>query len=62
MDGQERCPTGNGGNSTITNQDEQLILTATVAAVPVQGTALGTEDDSHLQGQYKVMAGDVAGS
>jgi hypothetical protein len=56
------CPEGDGGNSTVTNQDEAVILAATVAAVPVQGTALGTEDDSHLQGQYKVMAGDVAGS
>lgn len=56
------CPEGDGGNSQVTNQDEQLILNATVAAVPVQGTALGAEDDSHLQGQYKVMAGDVAGS
>jgi hypothetical protein len=56
------CPEGNGGNSQITNQDEQLILSATVTAVPVKGTALGTEDDSHLQGQYKAMAGDVAGS
>jgi hypothetical protein len=60
MDGQERCPTGNGGNSTITNQDEQLILNATVAAVPVRGTALGTEDDSHVSLGYH--DGDVAGS
>lgn len=56
------CPEGDGGNSQVTNQNEQLILNATVAAVAIQGTALGTEDDSHLQGQYKVMAGDVAGS
>lgn len=56
------CPTGDGGNSNITNQNERMILDATVASVPVKGTALGIEDDSHLEGQYKVMAGDVAGS
>lgn len=42
------CPEGDGGNSTLTNQDEQLILNATVAAVPIQNTALGREDDSHV--------------
>lgn len=54
------CPEGPGGNSTITNQDEQLILNATVAAVAIQNTALGTEDDSHVTTGYH--DGDVAGS
>lgn len=54
------CPTGDGGNSTITNQDEQLILNATVAAVPIQNTALGSEDDSHVVIGFR--DGDVAGS
>lgn len=62
MTAADPCPTGDGGNSTITNQDEQAILNTTVTAVPVRGTALGSEDDSHLQGQYAVMATDVAGS
>jgi hypothetical protein len=47
------CPTGDGGNSTITNQNEQAILNTTVTAVPVQNTALGTEDDSHVSIGYK---------
>lgn len=54
------CPEGDGGNSQITNQDEQAILTATVAAVSIQNTALGTEDDSHVTSGYH--DGDVAGS
>ncbi|MFF4019993.1 hypothetical protein [Streptomyces sp. NPDC001843] len=54
------CPTGDGGNSNITNQDECLILAATIAAVPIQNTALGTEDDSHVSIGYRDA--DVAGS
>jgi hypothetical protein len=54
------CPEGNGGNSQITNQDEQLILNATVAAVAIQNTPLDTEDDSHVSIGYH--DGDVAGS
>lgn len=55
------CPTGDGGNRNIINQDEAKILAATIAAV---GTRAGgtREDDSHVMGQYKVMASDVAGS
>lgn len=54
------CPEGDGGNSTITNQDEQLILNATLSAVAIQNTALGTEDDSHVVLGFR--DGDVAGS
>lgn len=54
------CPEGNGGNSTITNQDEQMILNATVSTVPIQNTELGTEDDSHVTIGYHDA--DVAGS
>ncbi|MEW2498374.1 hypothetical protein AB0942_33305 [Streptomyces nodosus] len=54
------CPTGPGGNLTIVNQDQQNILDATVAAVPVRGTALGVEDDSHVSPLFR--GGDVAGS
>jgi hypothetical protein len=56
----DRCPTGDGGNKNLVNQDEQLILNATVAAVPVQNTALGTEDDSHVVIGFRDA--DVAGS
>lgn len=54
------CPTGDGGNNTITNQDEAMILAATIAATPVELTALGSEDDSHVSTGYR--DGDVAGS
>jgi hypothetical protein len=54
------CPTSDGGNSTITNQNEQAILNATVAAVAIQNTALGSEDDSHVVIGFR--DGDVAGS
>lgn len=54
------CPEGSGGNITIINQDEQLILNATLAAVPIRNTALGTEDDSHVVLGFRDA--DVAGS
>ncbi len=56
----DRCPTGDGGSSTITNQDERAILDATIAAVPVRNTPLGIEDDSHVVIGYR--DGEVAGS
>jgi hypothetical protein len=31
-----RCPEGNGGNSTITNQDEAEILARTTQGLPVR--------------------------
>ncbi|MFF3363582.1 hypothetical protein [Streptomyces misionensis] len=54
------CPVGPGGNMDVVNQDEAMILAATVAATPVELTALGTEDDSHVGPGYR--DGDVAGS
>jgi hypothetical protein len=54
------CPEGPGGNSVITNQDEAMILAATIGGVPVRGTALGMEDDSHVTTGYRDA--DVAGS
>lgn len=54
------CPEGDGGNSTIINQDEQMILNATVNGVQIRNTGLGTEDDSHVTIGYR--DGDVAGS
>lgn len=54
------CPEGDGGNSTVTNQDEQMILNATVSAVAIQNTSLGTEDDSYVTPGFG--DGDVAGS
>jgi hypothetical protein len=54
------CPTGDGGNKNLVNQDEQLILNATVSGVPIKNTALGAEDDSHVVIGFR--DGDVAGS
>lgn len=54
------CPTTDGGNSQLVNGDECQILNATIAAVPIENTALGSEDDSHVVIGYR--DGDVAGS
>ncbi|MFF5471050.1 hypothetical protein [Streptomyces achromogenes] len=54
------CPEGPGGDTTLVNQDEALILAATVAATPVELSVLGTEDDSHVSLTHR--DGDVAGS
>lgn len=37
------CPKGNGGNSTVTNQDERQILERTATTLPVrtEGTQEG---------------------
>lgn len=54
-------PTGDGGNTTLRNQNEQDILNRTIAAIPVVAPA-GTyqEDDSYLTPMFR--DGDVAGS
>lgn len=33
---EEHCPKGDGGNSTLTNQDERMILDATSTMLPVR--------------------------
>lgn len=33
---ERHCPKGNGGNSTITNQDERKILEKTATSLPVR--------------------------
>jgi hypothetical protein len=52
-------PTGVGGNSCLTNQNEQAVIEDTWESVPVQGLTGGmfAEDDSHCQGVYR--RGDV---
>ncbi|MEV7814260.1 hypothetical protein AB0P05_26575 [Streptomyces flaveolus] len=52
------CPEGPGGDSTLVNQDEAAILAASLV-MPVELTALGMEDDSHVQSSH--TDGDVAG-
>lgn len=58
------CPVGDGGNTTIINQDEQLILLKTFAAIEVRSGVepLWQEDDSHIQGIYAQETSDVGGS
>ncbi|MFF6988354.1 hypothetical protein [Streptomyces sp. NPDC010273] len=56
----DRCPTTDGGNHQLVNGDERAILDATIAAVPIRNTALGSEDDSHVVIGYR--DGNVAGS
>lgn len=59
MKTQPEYVTGDGGNSTIVNQDEALILNRcnTMPATPVGYQ----EDDSHVQGVFR-RNDDVAGS
>lgn len=56
------CPTGDGGNKNLVNQDEQMILNKTFAAVTMGAMPdrMYTEDDSHVTGVYREA--DVAGS
>ena len=56
------CPTGDGGNSTLTNQNEQDILDKTFAAISMGPApdSMYTENDSYVTGVYR--ENDVAGS
>jgi len=56
------CPTGDGGNKNLVNQDEQLILDKTFAAITMGSApdSMYVEDDSHVTGVYREA--DVAGS
>lgn len=49
---QPAAVTGDGGNSTITNQDEKTILDRFVSNVPVQ-TVGYQADDSHITPQFR---------
>jgi hypothetical protein len=57
---QDRCPTADGGNHNITNQDEAMILAAAIGSVPIRTVPLGMEDDSHVSPSHR--DGSVAGS
>jgi len=56
----QNCPVGDGGNTTIVNQDEAMILAQTIGSVPIRTVPLGTEDDSHVVIGFRDA--DVAGS
>lgn len=49
---QPAAVTGDGGNSTLTNQDEKTILDHFVSNVPVQ-TVGYQADDSHITPQFR---------
>lgn len=57
---QPQSVTGDGGNLTIINQDEQEILNRAVASVPMVAAPGSQEDDSHVQGIFREP--NVAGS
>jgi hypothetical protein len=52
-------PCGNGGNSTVHNQNEAEILAGVVTGYPTRAEGY-QEDDSHLMGTFYET--DVAGS
>jgi len=54
--------TGVGGNRNLSNSDEDDSLDAAISATPYRSGPLSNEDDSHVQGVYKMMASDFAGS
>lgn len=56
------CPEGVGGNQTLLNSDEDDILDATIDKTPTRTGDLSSEDDSHVQGVYRMMSSDFAGS
>lgn len=59
----ECCPVGPGGDTTIVNQDETMILDRTIMDAPNRSADAGwREDDSHVQGVYKTMSSDFGGS
>lgn len=45
MDNEKCCPVGPGGDSTLTNQDEQEILTRTTQGCPTR--AEGMQESGH---------------
>lgn len=53
MKTQPECVTADGGNSTLTNQDEQLILNRGVAEVPLVVLPGGADDFSHVDSQFR---------
>lgn len=55
---QEVC--GDGGNTTIRNQNEADMLSACISGMGVEVAPQGVEDDSHCQGVFRRM--DTAGS
>lgn len=53
MQTQPECVTGDGGNSTLTNQNEALILARAVTEVPVVVAAGGADDFSHVTPAFR---------
>lgn len=53
MKTQPECVTADGGNSTITNQDEALILQDAVDDVAMVVLPGGSDDFSHVNPQFR---------
>lgn len=53
MKTQPECVTADGGNSTLTNQDEQLILNRVVTDVPVTVAPGGADDFSTVSALFR---------
>lgn len=56
MQTQPECVTADGGTSTITNQDEALILQDAVDDVAVVVLPGGSDDFSHVNPQFREQA------
>jgi hypothetical protein len=50
---QPGCVTSDGGNSTLTNQDEGLITQRCVAEIPVVVAPGGADDFSHVSPAFR---------
>lgn len=53
MKTQPECVTADGGNSTIVNQDEALIIQRCVTEVPVVVAPGGADDFSHVSPAFR---------
>lgn len=56
MQTQPECVTADGGTSTITNQDEALILADTIGDVPLAVLPGGEDDFVHVSPQFREPA------
>jgi hypothetical protein len=52
METDPECVTADGGTSTITNQDEALILARAITEVPLAVLPGGGDDFSHVSSQF----------
>lgn len=53
METDPECVTADGGNSVLTNQDEQTILNRVVTEVPVTVLPMGAESLGSVNSQFR---------